>query len=94
MARYALVKSGIVDTVTEGDGDFPPQPGVSYVACGDRVAPGWIYNGSTFSAPPARAAVIPEGFAEFGVGEFLNAFVLEGVMTAAKRDAILNRLKR
>lgn len=63
MARYAIVRAGLVD-VAEWDGQSAWSPGVGAVLIeleeGSQVGPGWSYDGSTFSPPPAPPAILTE----------------------------------
>jgi hypothetical protein len=59
--RYATVTQGIVSNVVVGEGLPPP-----FIPCGDAVAPGWSFDGSSFSQPAASRA--------WTAYEFLNRF--------------------
>lgn len=54
MTRFALIESGHVANVVE-EASLPTIPG-TWVACGN-AGPGWAFDGSTFTAPPAAIAV-------------------------------------
>lgn len=51
MARYALIQGGVVVNVIDHSGVSSPGPG--WIPC-DGASPGWVYDGSSFSAPPDR----------------------------------------
>ena len=53
--RYAIIIDGVVTAVTlwDGQSEWSPPQGSIAVACGDDVVTGWLYDGITFSAPPA-----------------------------------------
>ena len=56
--RYALVRSpdGAVVNVCVWDGVTPWDdsiPNVSAIECPEEVSPGWFYDGSVWSPPPA-----------------------------------------
>lgn len=51
--RLAILNGGIVDNVVISDLDFAEKMGWHYVELADGVqcAPGWLYDGETFTAP-------------------------------------------
>lgn len=54
--NYAVIRNGLVENVVSWDGetDWTPPEGSDVVALHDRIAgPGWTYDGSTFTPPPA-----------------------------------------
>jgi hypothetical protein len=57
--KYArIVDNKVYELFTEPEGVnitdcFHPDLVKQFVACSDEVEPNWLYNGTTFSAPPA-----------------------------------------
>lgn len=51
MNRYALIKSGAVDTVVEAPATPTAGMGGEWVLCGNAVGPGDLYDGNAFSKP-------------------------------------------
>jgi hypothetical protein len=60
MARYAIVRGGILENVCEWDGDTakwsPPEGALALEVEGRSVGPGWSYDGQDFT-PPAPEPV-------------------------------------
>ena len=48
--RYAIVENGVVANVVVADAELAAQNG--WVEC-PTAGPGWLYDGQTFTAPPA-----------------------------------------
>ena len=61
MARYAIVNSGRVETVSEWDGVTPWEPpvGTSAVPCPDHVSTGYAYDGQTWTPPGPATPSVP-----------------------------------
>lgn len=57
MNRYAQLSGGVVHQVTEAQ-DKPDAEFGDWVLCGN-AGPGWVYDGSAFSAPPAPPSLVP-----------------------------------
>lgn len=89
MARYALISSGVVVNVAEGDAAWAQaQPQAVEVPADSPVGPRWTYAGGNFSAPAAPAAVVPEAITRRQARQVL---VLNGISLAAV-DAIIAAL--
>lgn len=58
MNRYAIVDAGVVVNVTRAAG--PLDPGWIELDAGSVVGPGWLWDGSNFSEPPAPDPVVPQ----------------------------------
>jgi hypothetical protein len=80
MKRWALIKNGVVDTVVIQAAQ--PQVFGTWVECPDSVGPGWLYNGSTFSPPPAAEPIITRLAFRYRMTD--EEYV--GILNAAKTD--------
>jgi len=80
MKRWALIKNGVVDTVVTQTAQ--PQVFGTWVECPDYVGPGWLYNGSTFSSPPAVEPTITKLAFRYR----LTDAEYVGILSAAKTD--------
>ena len=80
MKRWALIKNGVVDTVVTQTAQ--PQVFGTWVECPDYVGPGWLYNGSTFSSPPAVEPIITKLAFRYR----LTDAEYVGILSAAKTD--------
>lgn len=58
MNRYAIVDAGVVVNVTRAAG--PLDPGWIGLDAGSVVGPGWLWDGTDFSEPPAPDPVVPQ----------------------------------
>ena len=64
MARYCLIRNGVVENVIAWDGVAPWQAPAGYqVITDDRASPGWRYDGAVFT-PPAPVPAPPPGMEE------------------------------
>lgn len=52
---WARIENGAVAEITDKDPKGRFHPSIEWVACNEHVAPGWAYDGETFS-PPAAAS--------------------------------------
>lgn len=80
MERYAQIVNGTVHQVIESETD-PDGTNGAWVPCGN-AGPGWLYDGTTFTAPPAPAPV-----RTLTKLQYMNRFTdseLAGIYTAAK----------
>lgn len=97
MARYAIIRNALVENVCEWDGDtanWQPPSGTAAILAPVYVGIGYTFNGSVWTPPAAPAPVEPIDFVRFSPRDLLQAFVDQGALTAARRDAILAALKR
>jgi hypothetical protein len=84
MERYAQIKDGIVQLVIESEVD-PDGTNGEWVACGD-AGPGWLYDGSMFTAPPDPAPTPVRTLTKL---QYMNRFTdgeLASIYTAAKSN--------
>lgn len=51
--RHAIIENGVVTNIVlwDGESDWTPQEGAIAVSCANVVAPGWTYDGQSFSLP-------------------------------------------
>ena len=78
MARYALVRSGRVDTVVESASAPTVDLGGQWIdITGQYVGPGYTYSGGVFTAPAVVVSLPPRGFWQR--------------FTAAEREALQNK---
>ena len=98
MARWALIRGGVVTTVVVQDAQ-PTVPGIWRDVTGTNVAPGWVEQGANLVPPPAPtyALIRTEAFWE----RFTNAELLSydvamqhdpAATLQAKRDAARLRI--
>ena len=63
MARYQLIKAGVVQNTIEWSNDLlkaqEAYPDYSVVA-NEAAAPGWLWNGTSFSPPPPPPLPVPD----------------------------------
>ena len=94
----AFAQNGIVTDIARVDPFtiFQPAYAAQFIDAPDDVAPGWLYDGSTFTAPPVQPAAIPQSvtmrqarLALLAVGKLdtINT-VIAGIEPAAQRQAI------
>lgn len=79
MKRWAMISGELVLTVV-ASATQPTTPGFTFIelAAGSAVAPGWRWDGSTFSEPERNRSITPK--------DFWKRF------TAAEREALQNIL--
>lgn len=80
MDRYAQLIDNVVHLVIESETD-PDGINGEWVACGN-AGPGWLYDGSTFTAPPPAPPVRTLTHLQY-MNRFTDA-ELEAIYTAAK----------
>lgn len=58
----AIAQTGIVTDIARVDpyAIFQPAYAAQFVDAPDDVQPGWLYDGSTFTAPPVQPATVPQ----------------------------------
>jgi hypothetical protein len=94
----AFAQNGIVTDIARVDPFtiFQPAYASLFVDAPDDVQPGWLYDGSTFTAPPVQPATVPQSvtmrqarLALLAVGKLdtINT-VIAGIEPAAQRQAI------
>ena len=94
----AFVQNGIVTDIARVDPYtiFQPAYAAQFIDAPDDVQPGWLYDGSTFTAPPVQPATVPQSvtmrqarLALLAVGKLdtINT-VIAGIEPAAQRQAI------
>lgn len=85
MTRYALIQGGRVADVID-QAEAPTRAG-QWVACG-IAGPGWLFNGSTFSAPVEATAWLID------VGPFFDRFGSAKINVLASASATVQALVR
>ena len=50
IGRYALIENGVVANVIVADPEFAAS--VNAILCAEQAGPGWLYDGTAFTAPP------------------------------------------
>lgn len=85
MNRYAQLSDGVVNIVIESATD-PDGVNGEWLACGDAVSPGWMYDGTAF-APPVPPVVIDPCEWLIDLGPFYDRFGAAKMAVLTSADA-------
>ena len=85
MERYAQLADGVVKVIIASATD-PDGVNGEWIACGDAVSPGWMYDGAAFS-PPAPSVVVDPCEWLIDLGPFYDRFGAAKMAVLTSADA-------
>lgn len=72
--RFAIVQAGVVVNVIESDADYAASIGA---IASETASPGWLWDGTSFSAPPPAPPIVPQ---EVDAVAGMKVLILEGLL--------------